>query len=357
MTCLQGGNMHTYPGNIHIHSTYSDGSSNIAEIASEAAKAGLSFVVITDHETLGGLKEEGFTCGVAVLVGIEINRLHSHYLALNIQKVIKPNTSNPQEVIDSVRHAGGFGIIAHPFEQGSRYIEKGKAYPWKYWPVFGFDGLEIWNYSSHWRGLHPSLIKTLYWFFFNRPAAMKGPSPEALQLWDCYNLNGHRIVAVGGSDAHATRHRFGPLPVTLFTYRYIFSTINTYIVTAARLSDNYDLAATQILSALKAGSCYISFDSLNPGRGFSFQALGRNKVYPMGGVAPLEKGLTISINSPPGRPHIRLIRNGNVIAAKNTVDLKYSVTEPGLYRIELYHRPLVGKLRPWIYSNPIYISP
>jgi hypothetical protein len=357
MTRLQGGNMYTYPGNIHIHSTYSDGSSNIADIASEAAEAGLSFVVITDHETLGGKSEEGFVCGVAVLVGMEINRLHSHYLALNIQKTISSNTSDPQEVIDSVRHAGGFGIIAHPFEKGSRYIEKGKAHPWKHWPVFGFDGLEIWNYSSHWRGFHPSLFKTLFWFFFNRPAAMKGPSPEALQIWDCYNLNGHRIVAVGGSDAHATRHRFGPLPFTLFPYRYIFSTINTYIVTAARLSDDYDQAAKQIHAALRSGSCYISFDSLNPGSGFSFRALGRDKKYPMGGLASLEEGLTLSIKSPPGRPHIRLVRNGNVIAAKNESNLEYPVAEPGVYRVELYHRPLLGKPRPWIYSNPIYINP
>ncbi len=357
MTRLQGGNMYTYPGNIHIHSTYSDGSSNIAAIANEAAKAGLRFVVITDHETLDGLKEEGFTCGVAVMVGMEINRLHSHYLALNIQKTIRPNTLNPQEVIDSVRHAGGFGIIAHPFDKGSRYIEKGKAYPWKYWPVFGFDGLEIWNYSSYWRGLHPSIFKTLYWFFFNRPAAMAGPSPEALRMWDCYNLYGHRIVAVGGSDAHATRHRVGFLTVTIFTYRYIFSTINTYIVTAARLSDNYDLAAKQILSALKAGSCYISFDSLNPGSGFSFQALGRDIIAPMGGSVPLEAGLILLIKSPPGRPHIRLIHNGNVIATNNSASLEYHVKESGLYRVELYHRPLIGKPRPWIYSNPIYVSP
>jgi hypothetical protein len=348
--------MYTYPGNIHIHSAYSDGSSNIPDIAAEAAKAGLSYIVITDHETLDGLHEEGFSSGVAVLVGMEINRLHSHYLALGIQTVIKANTLNPQEVINSVRHAGGLGIIAHPFEKGSRYIEKGRAYPWKHWPVFGFNGLEIWNYSSHWRGLHPSMFKTLYWFLFNRPAAMNGPSPEILQLWDCYNIHGHRVVAIGGSDAHATRYRLGSLPVTLFTYRYIFSTINTYIVTSAELSSDYNLAAKQVLSALRSGSCYISFDSLNPGKGFSFQACDRQKVYQMGGFAPLSKQLTFSIKSPPGRPQIRLVHNGKVVFTKKAADLEYPVTDPGLYRIEIFYCPLIGQPRPWIYSNPIYIS-
>ena len=41
--------MFTYAGNIHIHSSYSDGSGSIEEIAKAAAKAGLDYIVITDH--------------------------------------------------------------------------------------------------------------------------------------------------------------------------------------------------------------------------------------------------------------------------------------------------------------------
>ena len=43
--------MYNYSGNIHIHSSYSDGTGTIEEIANEANRAGLDFVIITDHLT------------------------------------------------------------------------------------------------------------------------------------------------------------------------------------------------------------------------------------------------------------------------------------------------------------------
>ncbi len=38
-----------YPGIIHVHSTFSDGSDNIAQRAESAKQAGASFIIITDH--------------------------------------------------------------------------------------------------------------------------------------------------------------------------------------------------------------------------------------------------------------------------------------------------------------------
>lgn len=94
--------MYEYVGNIHIHSTYSDGGEKIPQIASWAAQAGLDFIVITDHKDLEGLKrkEEGYFDGVLVLVGMEINSARNHYLALDITEVVEPNDDNPQEVIN-----------------------------------------------------------------------------------------------------------------------------------------------------------------------------------------------------------------------------------------------------------------
>ena len=132
--------MYTYAGNIHIHSTYSDGEKTVDQIAADASKAGLDYIIITDHETLAGKKEEGIRHGVVVLVGIELNRRCNHYLALNCQGPLKSNDCQPQWVIDQVREQGGFGFLAHPFEKGSPYIENGKAYPWLDWPVEGFAG-------------------------------------------------------------------------------------------------------------------------------------------------------------------------------------------------------------------------
>lgn len=348
--------MYTYAGNIHIHSRYSDGSGDFSHIVAAASAAKLSYVIICDHETLSGLSEEAVYDGVVLLVGAEINRTHNHYLALAIDQLVDPDTQNPQQLIDRVRKAGGLGFIAHPFERGSRYIEKGKAYPWTDWPVFRFDGIEIWNYTSYWRGLHPSLFRTLYLFFVDRRGAMKGPPRGLLRLWDCYNINGHRTVGIGSSDAHAYPYRFGPFRLTIFTYRYIFTTINTYIVLQEALNRDFAGAREQILGALRSGCCYLSFDSLHPGKDFFFHASSGGSNVPMGGEISFREGITLHIGTPGRRPLIRLIQNGRLVTAKKGHHLEYKPTGPGVYRVEVYHRSVFGRYRPWIYSNPIHIQ-
>jgi len=348
--------LYTYPGNIHIHSTYSDGSGSIKQIASHAARAGLSFVIITDHETLEGLAEEGLHSKVVTLVGIEINRPHSHYLAFGLTEPPASDPENPQKVIDAVRTAGGLGFIAHPFEKGSPYLEKGQAFPWRHWPVFGFTGLEIWNYSSHWRGLHPSLLRTIYYFFFNRKAAMRGAPPELLALWDCYNVSGHRVVGIGGSDAHAFIYRLGFLPLEIFSYKYIFTTINTYLLLEEELAEEFQAAKAQILSAINEGRTYISFDSLAKGSGFNFYAVSGEKLFLMGSALVFTPGLTLEATVPVKSALFRLVRDGKVIHTGSGSSLNYPVKQPGVYRLEVYSKPYLGRPRPWIYSNPIFIN-
>jgi len=50
-----------------------------------------------------------------------------------------------------------------------------------------------------------------------------------------------------------------------------------------------------------------------------------------------------------------LLKDGQVIQTwKNKLSGTHITTEPGVYRIEAY-RKYLGKLRGWIYSNPIYV--
>ena len=41
-------------GAFHLHSTYSDGTGTIPEIVRDAKKAGLDWIIITDHNCLAG---------------------------------------------------------------------------------------------------------------------------------------------------------------------------------------------------------------------------------------------------------------------------------------------------------------
>lgn len=350
--------MFTYAGNIHIHTSYSDGRSSIDEIAAFAADAGLRYIIITDHETLAGLPEEGIRHGVVVLVGAELNKESHHYLVLDLDRLLEGNESDPQEMIHRVRNAGGFGILAHPFEKGSPYIDKGKTYKWTHMPKSGFDGLEIWNYTSYWRGRVTSIPRTVYWFFFNRKGAVDQPPPEGLAFWDDCTRRGLKITAIGSSDAHAARVRVALIPVEIFPYPFLFRAINTYLCLREEMSSNFTEAKCQIYNALRKGNCYISFDQLHPGKDFSCTAYddgSETAAAIMGEEITWQKGLILEVNCPVRRAEIRIIKNGALACTCIGPSYKYKVPAPGVYRVEVYYRPLWGKSRPWIYANPIYV--
>jgi hypothetical protein len=89
-------------------------------------------------------------------------------------------------------------------------------------------------------------------------------------------------------------------------------------------------------------------------RGFTFKAKGLSQSAIMGDTLPAKGGVTLQAHLP-RRAEIRLLKDGNQIRAwKNTLACAYSVTEPGVYRVEVYINYL-GRKRGWIYSNPIYV--
>ena len=74
---------------LHTHSTCSDGTFTPDEVVEEAAKAGLSAIALTDHDTINGLSsaiEAGKKYGVEVITGIEFSvaaDTEMHLLGLN----------------------------------------------------------------------------------------------------------------------------------------------------------------------------------------------------------------------------------------------------------------------------------
>lgn len=75
---------------LHIHSTASDGSFTPTQIVQMAKKEGFSLIAITDHDTMGGVKEAleaGKQYGVEVIPGVEISagvELEVHMLAYGV---------------------------------------------------------------------------------------------------------------------------------------------------------------------------------------------------------------------------------------------------------------------------------
>jgi hypothetical protein len=344
-----------YVGNLHIHTIHSDGGGAIPEIITAAREVGLDFIALNDHSHLTSLhlEEEGYHRGILVLVGSEIGTRFHHYLAYDIKDQIGDDQHSPQGVIDAVKSQGGFGFIAHPFEKGMPYMEKGIAYTWNDWLVKGFTGICIWNFASRWKENVRSFWNGIFQLIFKK-YTLKGPSKRTLATWDRLCLE-RRVVAIGGSDAHGSSMHIGFIRFTPLTYKYLFGALNTHVLTASPLNGELTRDRRLIYNSLRAGSCFVAHDGLMPAKGFrvSFRRGEGRECIEMGQEAEFSKGL-LAIKL----PHcglIRIIRNGSLFARAYGSEFSIRVSEGGVYRVEAFRKISLCGWRPWIFSNPIYL--
>lgn len=345
-----------YVGNLHIHSTYSDGTATIEEIAAAAARARLDFIGINDHFKLTGLQEgkEGWHNDVAVLIGVELNRRYNHYLAYNITRDIPSDTANPQNVIDATQKQGGLGFLAHPFELGSPIHDGGHAFVWNRWDVRGYTGISIWNFSSIWKGNARNHLLAFY-YYHNIAAANLDPLDETLSKWD--ELSQYRkVVAVGGSDNHGVKFKslFGLIQGKVFDYEYAFRAVNTHILLPEKMPEDFAAAKRAIYDALANGRCFVGCGLFADPRGFRFEAETTDGIVPMGGDARLKDSPILHVRAP-AEGITRFVWKGEVIRSERASAATLRVEKPGPYRAEVRLPNGRRKTRAWIFSNPIYV--
>jgi hypothetical protein len=221
------------------------------------------------------------------------------------------------------------------------------------WDVHGFTGIELWNGFSEFKGRLRTLLHAIFYVFNPRRIA-RGPFPETLRRWDDLLAKGSRVVVIGGSDAHALPSRLGPLRRTVFPYEFHFRSINTHVLLAKPLSGDLFSDRRVILDALREGHAFIGYDLPAPTHGFRFHAQGVDGMAGMGAEITCRGGVTLQIRLPI-RTECRLLRDGKVVKIwRKRENCTYITSEPGVYRVEAYIQYL-GRLRGWIFSNPIYI--
>src|SRR5690606_34729383 len=113
----------------------------------------------------------------------------------------------------------------------------------------------------------------------------------------------------------------------------------------------------EIWQALDAGRAYVAFDWLGDPTGFRYAAFQGETQFPLGSQVAwnAEQPLQLRAAAPlPGL--LKLVRNGEVIQEVRGRALQHEVSEPGVYRLEVWLL-VAEELRPWILSNPIYIGP
>ena len=102
-------------GILHVHTNRSDGRSTPEEVAAVAARAGVAFIVFTDHgDGTRPPDPPTYRSGVLCLDGVEISTAGGHYFALDMPASPYPLAGEARDVVEDVRRLGGFGIAAHP---------------------------------------------------------------------------------------------------------------------------------------------------------------------------------------------------------------------------------------------------
>jgi hypothetical protein len=269
------------PGVLHVHSRTSDGRGTWEDIAAAAARAGLRFVVITDHGDGTRLPETpAYLSGVLCIDGVEISTRGGHYVALDLPQTPYRLGGDARDVVDDVHRFGGFGIAAHPDSPKSELR-------WSDWTL-PIDGVELINPDTSWRvhafgaGMRPrlGLLEALLAYPF-RPresiASLLTDDGGVRRRWLQLSLE-RPVAAVAGADAHAqialsnsdSGDNGYALPIP--SYEASLSVLSVHVRAEQPLSGNPVSDAHAVLTALRSGRSYLAVDGWATPAAFEFTA-------------------------------------------------------------------------------------
>ncbi len=350
-------------GAYHVHSTISDGTGTIDEIAAAAAAAGLAFVILTDHGD--GTRQPDpprYMSGVLVIEGVEINTSGGHLVALGAAPSAYPLAGAPRAVLEDVHRLGGFGVAAHPGSPRTSLQWTDTEAP--------VDGLEWLNADSEWRDELPASLGRLLITYALRPAetlaSMLDRPDDVLARWDALART-RPVMSLAGTDAHQRlgfrRQQTDPFEegwhLRLPGYEASFRAFSTHVVLDAPLSGDPVRDAGVVLGLLRHGRSYTVIDAVASPGGFDFRASSGGVFARMGDVLDIVDSVLIEMRmaAPPGTRMI-LLRDGAPFFETTEAEARVNVlTAPGVYRVELEVPGVPGRPPvPWLVSNPIYVG-
>jgi hypothetical protein len=346
-------------GAIHIHTIRSDGTGTLDDVAAAAARAGLQFIIVTDHGDAAREPDRpAYLDGVLCIDAVEISTQGGHVVALGLPKAPYPLGGDPRDVLEDIHRLGGFAIGAHP-ESPKPDLR------WTDWddPV---DGLEWLNADSEWRD-EPwwLLLRALLVYPFRPPQALTLllDRPEAvMRRWDM--LTGQRrVVGVAAADAHArvgVRTLGEPYDTSgslhFPSYQTEFREFSISLPDA-RLTGEPVADAQIVIGAIRAGRVYSTIDALAGPAALRLTATSGTHTALMGEMLPLDGPVSLRVDAQaPPDARISLLRNGTPIATADGAQLQYDVpAEAAVYRVEVTLPGAPGAPPvPWLVSNPIY---
>ena len=348
------------PGTFHVHTTRSDGTGSVDEVAGAAARAGLRFVIFTDHgDATRRPDAPTYRSGVLCLDAVEISTNGGHYAALGLAAAPYPLGGEAREVVEDVARLGGFGVATHPDSAKTEL-------KWGGWDQ-AFDALEWLNADSEWRDERaPRLVATLLAYPF-RPAATVAAlfdRPATLERWD-REAGRRRVFALAGADAHARGawraegdpYQGRPL-LRAPSYEASFGAFSLRVTLDRPLSGRADEDASALLTALRAGRVHTIVDAFARPGAFEFTARHGHAILREGdAVAPGEDAVILRArsNGPPGS-RIVLFRDGHEVTRVTAGELVHATNRQGAYRAEAWLPGSGERPMPWAASNPIFVG-
>jgi hypothetical protein len=361
------------------------------ELLAGARRAGVQIVMLTDHvrperdfidDSWRGVRE-----GVLFIPGAE----DRGFLSYPMKSIKGIATSSREQYVETVRAGGGNIFLCHVEERPD-------------WPTDRLDGLEIYNHHTDVKNEGafqlwlqgsltdpvrlPQLVSALADYPDEVIGAQQDYLTDIIAKWDRDSRN-HRLTGVAANDCHHNQvFTVTAVDENTVEIGYITSKPTTTRITAdkvpgvsalvkgkrpgeliARLDfDPYERSlryvSTHILAheltepairdALKQGHAYVAHDWLCDSTGFAFVARTDDKVHSvMGDEVKVGRALRLSAATPI-KCAIKLFRNGEALQTTDTNRIDFEVKSSGVYRIEAWLE-VDGELRPWIYSNPIYV--
>ena len=355
----------TVAGIIHVHTSRSDGSSPPEVVAAAAARAGLAFVVFTDHGDATRVPDPPtYRAGVLCLDGVEISTTGGHYVALDAGASPYPLGGEPRDVIADVARLGGFGIAAHP-DSPKRELA------WHDW-TSPIDGIEILNPDTAWREhaylgtwrsrahLISSLV-TYPWRPTETIGALLTPSAGARAAWD--RLTAARaVVGVSGVDAHArlalrdtepAESRFAlPIP----GYETSFRAMSVRVRPTGSLTGDAVVDASRILAGVRKGDLYTAVDAFAAPPRLTVAMTQGDRQAAMGDAVTDGPGLALQVRHNGGDGFVAQVwKGGAIVSSHDEPEFTSPVTTgPGAYRVEV-RDPRHPDGPAWLTSNPVYV--
>jgi len=349
-----------YAGDPHHHTIFSDASQSPSDIAKAMKGVGLSWGILTDHNSDAGVKEwlAEETKDFIPVHGCEITTEPSDisndngYGHLNqsfINKMNGKNVSDPniwararfdghkdvQAAIDSTHKQNGFITVNHPFQSwdwSGRFKSWGK--------VKNFDAIEIWN------GEPPHSFSVNDWDSNHVNINTWGE-----HVWFAYLNSGNKISALAGSDCHDI-YGVSAYPKGEFYWTTTTGNPRTYAYTGR-------LSRRAIRKSLTDGKLFLtsSFGPLLIAT-VNGKMPGEVVKVPSGGTVTIE--FEVLANKPLLKTSggVRIIYNGSVVRLIPT-DSVYVVKQKALLNVQKDGWIALEAFGPWpmyAVTNAVYLD-